>query len=274
MHGLGLWEAARGSELSGPEALAELEELGVGTVWVGNSPADLRYAERLLDNSTTLTVATGIVNVWLEPPSVLAGNRARVLDRHPGRFLLGIGASHRALVGDRYTKPYAKLVSYLDGLDAAGVPVDGRVLAALGPRMLELAGDRCAGAHPYLTTPEHTATAREIIGPDKVLVPEQKVVLSTDPDEARTLGRQTLSSYLALPNYTRNWLRLGFTEDDIAGGGSDRLVDAMVAWGDEDAVRARIEEHRRAGADQVALQVLNPDRLGALRRLAPALLGG
>lgn len=273
MNGLGLWEPAAGPELE-PEALAELEELGFDAVWVGNSPADLRYAERLLDDSTTLTVATGIVNVWLEPPSVLAESRARVLAKHPGRFLLGIGAGHRALVGDRYTRPYDKLVSYLDGLDDAGVPVEGRVLAALGPRVLELASERTAGAHPYLTTPEHTATAREIIGKDKLLVCEQKVVLSTDPDEARALGRQTLSYYLPLPNYTRNLLRLGFTEDDFAGGGSDRLVDALVAWGDEDAVRARIEAHRQAGADQVVVQVLNPDRLGVLRRLTPALLGG
>ncbi|MCT2586015.1 LLM class F420-dependent oxidoreductase [Actinophytocola gossypii] len=273
MHGLGLWEPASGSELNEPEALAELEALGFGTLWIGNSPPELRYAEQLLDNSTTLTVATGIVNVWLEPPSVLAGHRARVLARHPGRFLLGIGASHRALVGDRYTKPYEKLVSYLDGLDAEGVPADGRVLAALGPRVLRLAGDRCAGAHPYLTTPEHTAKARAALGTGPLLVPEQKVVLTTDRTEAHTLGRQALSMYLALPNYTNNWLRLGFTEEDFADGGSDRLVDAMVAWGDEDAVRGRVEEHRLAGADQVALQVLNPDRLATLRRLAPALAG-
>jgi probable F420-dependent oxidoreductase len=274
VQGLALWDTLNWTELRQAETLAELEELGVGTLWLGGSPdPDLRSVEELLDNSTTLTVATGIVNVWARPAAVAAESRARVLARHPGRFLLGVGASHRVLVGDAYVRPYEKLVSYLDDLDAAGVPVDGRVLAALGPRVLRLAAERTGGAHPYLVTPEHTARAREILGTDRLLVPEQKVVLSTDPEQARALARRRLAMYLELPNYTNSWLRQGFTEDDIAGGGSDRLVDAMVAWGDEDAVRARIEEHRSAGADQVALQVLNPDRLAALRHLAPALLG-
>ncbi|WP_143229804.1 LLM class F420-dependent oxidoreductase [Actinophytocola xanthii] len=274
MQGLALWDTVHWAELRRAETLAELEEIGVGTLWLGGSPdPDLRIVEELLDSSTTLTVATGIVNVWAEPAEVAARSRTRVLERYPDRFLLGVGASHRVLVGDAYVRPYEKLVSYLDDLDAAGVPVDGRVLAALGPRVLRLAAERTRGAHPYLVTPEHTARAREILGAGKLLVPEQKVVLSTDPGEARTLARQRLAMYLELPNYTNSWRRQGFTEDDLAGGGSDRLVDAMVAWGDEDAVRARVEEHRAAGADQVALQVLNPDRLAALRRLAPALLG-
>jgi len=273
VNGLALWDSANWAELNRPETLAELEELGVGTVWVGGSDADLRYTEELLDNSTTLTVATGIVNVWAKPASVAAESRTRVLAKHPGRFLLGLGASHKMLVGDEYVRPYEKLVGYLDDLDAAGVPVEARVLAALGPRVLKLSGDRAGGAHPYLVTPEHTAQAREILGAGKLLAPEQKVVLSTDPDEARTLARKRLAMYLELPNYTNNWLRLGFTDDDLAGGGSDRLVDAMVAWGAEEAVRARIEEHRQAGADQVPLQILNTDKLAVLRRLAPALAG-
>jgi probable F420-dependent oxidoreductase len=176
------------------------------------------------------------------------------------------------MVGERYTKPYDKLVSYLDGLDEGGVPESGRVLAALGPKVLRLARDRAAGAHPYLTTPEHTAQAREILGADKLLVPEQKVVLSTDPARARALARKRLAMYLELPNYTNNWLRLGFTEADLADGGSDRLVDALVAWGDETAIRERVQAHRDAGADQVALQVLNEDKLGVLRTLAPVLI--
>jgi probable F420-dependent oxidoreductase len=194
-----------------------------------------------------------------------------VAGAYPDRLLVGIGVGHRPLVGDRYTKPYEKLVNYLDGLDAGGVPVEGRVLAALGPRVLALAAERAAGAHPYYTTPEHTAQAREILGPDKLLVPEQKVVLETDPEVARGLAREALDFYLKLPNYTNNWLRLGFTEEDLAGGGSDRLVDALTAWGDEEAIRARVQAHRDAGADQVIVQVLNEDTLATLRVLGPVL---
>jgi probable F420-dependent oxidoreductase len=152
------------------------------------------------------------------------------------------------------------------------VPVTDRVLAALGPRVLGLARDRAAGAHPYFTTPEHTAQAREILGEGKLLVPEQKVVLATDPVAGRALAREALNFYLSLPNYTNNWLRLGFTESDLADGGSDRLVDALVPWGDEDVIRERIQAHLAAGADHVALQVLNEDKLAVLRVLAPALV--
>ncbi|MPZ79947.1 MAG: TIGR03620 family F420-dependent LLM class oxidoreductase [Actinophytocola sp.] len=268
---LGLWQGGTWAEFRKPEVLAELEELGIGAVWLGGSPpADLKIPERLLSTSSKLVVATGIVNVWDAPPEVAAASYAR-LSAYSDRLILGIGAGHRSMVGDAYTKPYEKLVSYLDGLDAGGVPVAGRALAALGPKVLRLAADRTAGAHPYLVTPEHTAQAREILGSDTLLMPEQKVVLSTDPDTARALARKRLHTYLTLPNYTNNWLRLGFTDDDLAGGGSDRLVDSMVAWGDEDAIRTRIEAHRAAGADHVALQVLNRDKLGALRKLAPAL---
>jgi probable F420-dependent oxidoreductase len=270
---LGIWNHSSWPGFGDPATLAELERLGYGTAWFGGSPApDLTAVEPALASSTSLVAATGIVNVWDAEPAVAAAAYARLAAAYPGRFLLGIGISHAPLVGDRYTKPYDKLVSYLDGLDEGGVPVAGRVLAALGPRVLGLARDRTAGAHPYLTTPEHTATAREILGDGKLLVPEQKVILSTDPDQARVIAREALAMYLTLPNYTNNWLRLGFTEADLADGGSDRLVDALIVWGDEEAIRDRIEAHRAAGADQVALQVLNEDKLAVLRTLAPALV--
>jgi probable F420-dependent oxidoreductase len=270
---LGVWDHASWPGFGDAEALAELERLGYGTAWIGGSPAaDLSTTEPALAASTSLVVATGIVNVWEAPPDVAAAGYARLAAAYPGRFVLGIGVSHAPLVGDRYVKPYDKLVSYLDGLDEAGVPVSGRVLAALGPKVLGLARDRTAGAHPYFTTPEHTAQARGILGDGKLLVPEQKVVLSTDPAVARALARKTLDFYLTLPNYTNNWLRLGFTEADLADGGSDRLVDALVAWGDEEAIHERVQAHRDAGADQVALQVLNEDKLSVLHTLAPALV--
>ncbi len=271
---LGFWETSFGwNRLGEPATLAALEELGISTLWLGGSPnGDLRSTEELLAASTTLTVATGIVNVWEAAPAVTAESFHRVVAQHPGRLMLGIGAGHRAIIGDRYEKPYDKLVSYLDGLDAGGVPVENRMLAALGPKVLQLARDRTAGAHPYLTTPAHTERAREILGAGKLLVPEQKVVLETDPARARTIARDKLAMYLALSNYTNNWLRLGYTEDDLADGGSDRLVDGLVAWGDEDAIRTRVHEHLDAGADQVALQVLGDDKLSVLRTLTPALV--
>ncbi|MFC4858906.1 LLM class F420-dependent oxidoreductase [Actinophytocola glycyrrhizae] len=268
---LGVWDRPL-PWLRDPAVLAELERLGYQRVWLGASPpADLSPVEPMLAASTSLAVATGIVNVWDGPPDPAA--YARVTSAHPGRFLLGVGVGHPSMVGARYTKPYDRLASYLDGLDEGGVPESGRVLAALGPRVLRLARDRAAGAHPYLTTPEHTAQAREILGAGKLLVPEQKVVLSTDPGQAREIARSQLAMYLTLSNYTNNWLRLGFTQADLEDGGSDRLVDALVAWGDEEAIRGRIAEHWDAGADQVALQVLNEDKMGVLRALAPTTAG-
>jgi probable F420-dependent oxidoreductase len=267
---LGIWERRQESWLREAGALRELEELGFAAVWLGASPpADLKDAAELLDASSRLVVATGIVNVWDSPPEEVAASVRRLAS---GRFLLGVGIGHRRAVGEAYVRPYDKLVGYLDALDTAGVPVQARALAALGPRVLRLAAERTAGAHPYLVTPEHTARAREILGAGPLLAPEQKVVLETDPDAARALARRRLGPYLVLENYTNNWRRLGFTDEELAGEGSDRLVDALVAWGDEEAIRSRVAEHHAAGADHVALQVLNPDKRGTLRRLAPALV--
>jgi probable F420-dependent oxidoreductase len=197
---------------------------------------------------------------------------------HPNRFLLGLGVSHARLVDrdapGRYERPVERMRAYLDALDTAPtpVPVGERVLAALGPRMLELARDRSAGAHPYLVTAEHTRRAREALGGGPILAPEQAVVLETNPERARAIAREHLSRYLQAPNYTNNWLRLGYTPDDLESGGSDRLVDGLVVWGDQDTISERVEQHLRAGADHVCLQVLTADRtalpLGEWRALA------
>ena len=198
---------------------------------------------------------------------------------HGRRFLLGLGVSHAHLVdrieGAQYERPLARMRAFLDDLDAAEVPVpvDERVIAALGPKALALAGERTAGTHPYLVTPEHTATARAALGDDAIVAPEQGLVLETDPDKARPIAREFLSRYIVAPNYTNNWRRLGFGDDDLADGGSDRLVDALIAWGDEDALAARVQAHRDAGASHVCVQVLT-DQSPAFpreewRRLAP-----
>jgi probable F420-dependent oxidoreductase len=254
--------------------VAELEELGYGAFWLGGTPGDLAPIAELLAATRTIPIASGIVSVWDAPPEVVAESYLRVSEQHPDRFVLGIGTSHRALAGERYVRPVERMAAFLDVLDARGVPADRRVLAALGPRVLALAGQRTAGAHPYLVTPEHTARAREILGSDALLAPEQKVLLETDRDRALRLARETVAMYLQLPNYTNNLLRLGFTEDDVAGQGSDRLIEGLVAWGDVDAIRTRVRAHHEAGADHVAIQVINPEaeRLPAFRALAPALL--
>jgi probable F420-dependent oxidoreductase len=234
-----------------------LESLGYSTVWEGGSPpADLTHVEALLDATSSLKVATGIVNVWTADAAEVARSYHRIEAAHPGRFLLGVGVGHpEANAG--YRSPYQALVDYLDVLDAEGVPVERRVLAALGPRVLRLAAARTAGAHPYLVTPEHTRLAREILGPGKLLAPEQRVVLEADPVRARAVGRPSVvKPYLGLTNYTTNLQRLGFTADDVAGQGSDRLVDALVVSGDDKQIRQRFEEHFQAGADHVAVQLL------------------
>lgn len=243
-----------------PEQAAEIEKLGYGAVWPGGSPAgDLAFVEPLLAATEKLQVATGIVNVWTAPAAQVAESFHRIEAAHPGRFILGVGIGHPEHTKE-YRKPYDVLVEYLDELDAAGVPAARRVVAALGPKVLRLAADRSAGAHPYLTTPEHTAEARKLIGPDVFLAPEHKVVLTDGSaeaaEEARAIGRQTVDFYLNLSNYLNNWRRLGFTKDDIAKPGSDALIDAVVAHGTPDAIAARLTEHLDAGADHVTIQVL------------------
>ncbi|WP_326583231.1 LLM class F420-dependent oxidoreductase [Streptomyces sp. NBC_00481] len=262
--GLRAEDPARHGELA--EAAAEVEELGFGAIWLGGSTA-VRHAVPLVEATERITVATGIQSIWQYEAADTAVGFADLEAAHPGRFLLGLGVSH-AKLAEQYRRPYAAMVDYLDALDTAGVPAGRRVLAALGPKMLGLARDRSAGSHPYLVTPEHTSEAREALGEDSLLAPELKVVLDTDPARARTLARTHLAFYLTLPNYTNTFLRLGFTEDDLADGGSDRLVDAVYAWGDDDRVRTRIDAFHAAGADHVALQVLDDGPADALPREA------
>lgn len=256
-----------------PQQATEIEALGYGAVWVGGSPpAALSWVEPILQATTTLCVATGIVNIWSAPARRVAESFHRIEAAYPGRFLLGIGVGHAEMISE-YRKPYNALVEYLDRLDDYGVPANRRVVAALGPRVLGLSARRSAGAHPYLTTPEHTARARELIGPSAFLAPEHKVVLTTDSARARTVGRQALDMYFNLANYRNNWKRLGFTDDEVSRPGSDRLVDAVVAYGTPDAIAARLNEHLLAGADHVPIQVLTEDDnlVSALTELAKPL---
>ncbi|OBB95166.1 LLM class F420-dependent oxidoreductase [Mycobacterium sp. 852002-40037_SCH5390672] len=268
----GVWMPTRSIA---PELAAGIESLGYGAVWIGGSPdADLSWVEPALARTTSLQLATGIVNIWSAPAPAVAESFQRIESSHPGRFLLGVGVGHPEHTGE-YVKPYDALVSYLDELDAALVPTSRRVLAALGPRVLRLAAQRSAGAHPYLTTPEHTAKARDLLGGTVYLAPEHKVVLSTDAEKARAIGRQTVEHYLGLNNYVNNWLRLGFTEADVRKPGSDRLIDAVVAHGSVEDIAGRLGEHLEAGADHVAIQVLGDhdeeSLLPALSELAGAL---
>ncbi|OBB57268.1 LLM class F420-dependent oxidoreductase [Mycobacterium sp. 852013-51886_SCH5428379] len=260
------------AELSAQQ-LRDIETLGYGAIWAGGSPpAELDWVEPILDATENLQLATAIVNIWTAEAGPIAESFHRIERTHPGRFLLGIGVGHPE-AHQEYRKPYDALTEYLDKLDEYGVPSERRVLAALGPQVLKLSARRSAGAHPYLTTPEHTAGARELIGPDAFLAPEHKVVLTTDPEKARTAGRRALDIYLNLANYVNNWKRLGFSDQDVAKPGSDRLVDAVVAYGTPEAIAARLHEHLETGADHVPVQVLTgPDKLvPALAELAGPL---
>lgn len=256
-----------------PAQAKDIEALGYGAVWVGGSPpAELEWVEPILEATTTLQVATGIVNIWTADAGPVSESFHRIEAAYPGRFLLGIGVGHREAIGE-YRKPLDALTDYLNKLDEYGVPKHRRVVAALGPKVLELSAERSAGAHPYLTTPEHTAQARKVIGPDAFLAPEHKAILTTDADKARTVGRKALDIYLGLTNYLNNFKRLGFTDEDLAKPGSDRFIDAVVAYGTVEAVAARLKEHLDAGADHVPVQVLtSPEKLvPALAELAGPL---
>ncbi len=282
----GVWSAALryGDVAAAAEAAAELESLGYGALWVPDVGGDLFGAlENLLEATSTATIATGILNLWMHTPEETAARYNEFVSGFGERLMLGIGVSHAPLANmlkeGQYKKPLARTTEYLDRLDEAdpAVPVQHRMLAALGPKMLELAKDRTAGSHPYLVTPEHTARVRDALGSDRLVAPEQAVVLERDPERARFLGRTHLAGYLNLPNYSNNWKRIGFTDEDLYEGGSNRLVDALVAWGDEEAILARVQQHRDAGADHVCVQVLTDDLLvpatAEWRRLAPALIG-
>jgi probable F420-dependent oxidoreductase len=271
----GSWKAQGDATADVPAAL---ESLGYGALWSsgGFDPGLSPRFERLLAATSRVTVASGIVSIWAGQPGDVGPAAVALEERYGGRFLLGIGASHGGLV-PQYTRPYAHMVSYLDALDALPVPVPPhqRVLAALGPRMLELAAQRAAGAHPYFVPVEHTARARAILGPGPLLAPEVAVVLETDVTRARELARAYASIYLAAPNYTQNLRTLGYGDDDLSGGGSDRLIDAVIPWGDAATIAARVRQHHDAGADHVCIQVVAPGDgfpLAEYRALTPALL--
>jgi probable F420-dependent oxidoreductase len=286
LSGIGVWSA--GLRAKSPEevadAAAELEQLGYTSLWIPDFNGGIfDSAERLLGATSKITVGTGILNLWMYTPQHVAEEHRRIQAAYGSRFLMGIGVSHietveSVLKDARYEHPLQAMRTFLDALDAAPTPVptDTRVLAALGPKMLTLAAERAGGAHPYNVTPEHTAKARELLGPGKVLIPEQAVALTKDRDEAHLLGRQFLDHYLERRNYVNNLRRLGFGDAELADRGSDRLIDRLIAWGDADAIAARVQEHLDAGADSVCLQVVSEGGMVDLprqvwRALAPAL---
>lgn len=279
--GFGIWSPwlRFGDDREVRSSVAELDDLGFSAVWIpGVAGGDDLFpaVRRLLDSSTRIVVATGVLNIWSHPADQVMTECAALADDHPDRFLLGLGVSHEALVPGRYERPLDAMRRYLDSLDRSeATTVERRCLAALGPKMLELASTRASGAHPYNVSPAHTRWAREILGEHALLAPEHAAVLLPDAGAARAVARKRLEDYLGrLPNYDRNLRRLGYSTEDLSDGGSDRLVDDLVAWGDDDAVARRLGEHRAAGADHVCVQVLGVegDELSvAWRRLANLL---
>ena len=262
------------------DVAAELDELGFGALWIpgGIDGEVLPDVAQRLSATKRMVIATGILNLWKHEPTDVAAWYKGLSDDHKNRVMLGIGISHGPIIGEAWAKPIAKTRSFLDGLEASGMEMDHTCLAALGPKMMALSGERTAGAHPYLVSPEHTAEARAILGPDKLLMPEQGVIMEEDPVKARELGLQALTHYRLLPNYRNNWKRLGFTEDEIENV-SDRLFDALFAWGGTDKIVDRVKAHHDAGADHVCLQVIAggtggefSDVLPKWRELAAALL--
>lgn len=283
LSGVGVWSSQLryGNPAESAEAAAELEESGFSALWIPDVGGPvLESVAHLLSSTERVVIATGILNLWMHEPSDVAAGYASLTAVHGERFLLGIGVSHAPLIDSkepgRYRKPLAATGAFLDALDAAEnpVPAENRVLAALGPKMLELAATRARGAHPYLVTPDYTRTARQTLGDGPLLLPEQSVILTSDGGEARDIGSDWLRAYLALPNYANNLLRSGFTPDDLASV-SDRLLGALIAWGDEETIMRRVDEHRAAGADHVCIQVLTADPRefprAQWRRLADAM---
>jgi probable F420-dependent oxidoreductase len=287
---VGLWTFQLDSQpaLREKELCAEVEELGYGAIWIPEgfgSKEAFAHSGILLSGTSRIAIATGIASLWARDPMAMSNGSRALAEAYPGRFLLGIGVSHAVRAegrGHHYDKPLERMRSFLEAMDEMPAPevtpAAPRVLAALGPKMLGLARERAAGAHPYFVPVEHTARAREILGPDRFLAPEQLAVLETDPAKARAVGREFMSHYMFLPNYANNWRRLGWADEDLAEPFSDTFVDAAVAWGGVDAIAARVREHLAAGADHVALQVLREDSsefpLEELRELAPALMAG
>ena len=267
---IGIWRRRQ----AGTKALEEIEGLGFGALWIGGSPS-LAQVRPFLEGSSTLTIATGILNVWQHQPADVAAHHAALGRDFPGRFLLGVGVGHPEATRE-YATPLAAMRAFFDGLDAAPDPVprEERVAAALGPKMLDLAGARTRGAHTYFVTPEHTRFARERLGPGALLAPEVAVVIEDDDETARRAARDYAATYLGLRNYTRNLLRFGFTERDVDGGGSDRLIDAVIPHGSAARVADAVRAHLDAGADHVAVQPLGhgPAPLEDYRALAGALL--
>lgn len=283
LNGVGVWSSQLryGDAAESAEAAAELESLGYTALWipdVGGPVFD--SVGNLMQATSRAVVATGILNLWMHEPADVATDYHRMVGEHGDRLLLGIGVSHAPLIDagepGRYKKPLAATKAYLEAIDATEqpVPVDRRVLAALGPKMLQLSATRANGSHPYLVTPEFTAQARETLGSGPLLLPEQTAILTTDRDQARTIGTEWLRNYLGLPNYANNLLRSGFTQEDLDTV-SDRVFDAIIAWGDEEAILRRVREHHAAGADHVCVQVLDADPKAypreQWRRLAAAL---
>lgn len=261
----GVWR--RTAELT-PDFARQVEDLGYHALWVGGSPpADLADVEELLDATERIAVATGVLNMWRADAAEVAASYHRIAARHGDRFLLGVGIGHPEATR-QYEKPFETMVGYLDRLDAADVPRSNVVLAALGPRALRLAAERTAGSHPYLTTPRHTRRAREILGAGPLLAPEHKAVREEDPDQARQLGRSAVSRYLDLVNYRRNLLREGWTENDLADGGSDVLIDALVLHGSAEDIASGLRSHLDAGADHVSVHALADDPIVTLQAVA------
>ncbi len=263
-------------------AARRLEAAGYGALWFPESRGREAFttASLLLDATDRMVVATGIASIWVRDPMAAAYGAMSLAESSGGRFVLGLGVSHAPSVarrGHRYERPIERMAGYLDAMEAVRNPIEGApptpavVLAALGPRMLSLAGSRTAGAHPYFVPLEHTSFARETLGPGPLLAPEQAVVLDADPDRSRAVAREHMTGYLALDNYRNNLLRLGWGPPDLDEGGSDPLVDAIVAWGDPTTVAARITGHLDRGADHVSVQALGDDWLGDLERLGSAL---
>ncbi|GGU90962.1 LLM class F420-dependent oxidoreductase [Actinomadura cremea] len=285
MSGVGVWsqQLRYGDRAEAAEAAAELEELGYTAQWIPDVGGPLFDAVgELLAATRRTVVATGILNLWMHEPADAAAAHASLTAAHGDRFMMGIGVSHAPLVdaeeAGRYRRPLAAMTAFLDGLDGARppVPAESRVLAALGPKMQQTAKERTRGVHPYLVPPEHTRSTREALGEGPLVLPEQTVILCSTRDEARAIGTDWLRNYLSLPNYANNLLRSGFSSDDVESV-SDALFDALIAWGDEEAIKRRVDEHRAAGADHVCVQVLTSEQNAfprdEWRRLAPALVG-